>query len=372
MNLSTVLLPKGSRWTVVLTITLLAGPACSGESCPTCIDGVDPDRLIDPLTLGDGSGYPAAEWTVAVDPQRLGWSKKKLENLTDYAAGLNSDGFMIVDRGVVVWEYGNTARNIIVQSCRKSFLASLYGIYHAQGLIDLDATMEELGIDDLPPSLTAEEKQATVEQLLMARSGVYHEAAAESQSMKDARPIRGSHPPGTFWYYNNWDFNVLGTLFIQLTGMDVFQALFDDFAVPLQMQDFQPSNGWYYYQDMSEHPAYHFSMSPRDMARFGLLILREGRWRGEQIVPEAWVDRMLAPYSDAGSTWDYSYMWWVGKAGRWGGHTIYAARGGSGQAIYIVDDMDLVITHKVDNDVWRGGWSEVNTLVRRIMDAKVF
>ena len=39
----------------------------------------------------------------------------------------------------------------------------------------------------------------------MARSGVYHEAAAESQSMKDARPDRGSHPPGTFYYYNNWD-----------------------------------------------------------------------------------------------------------------------------------------------------------------------
>lgn len=44
--------------------------------------------------------------------------------------------------------------------------------------------------------------------------------------MKDARPPRGSHPPGTFWYYNNWDFNVLGTIFIQLTGEDIFQAIF--------------------------------------------------------------------------------------------------------------------------------------------------
>jgi hypothetical protein len=81
---------------------------------------------------------------------------------------------------------------------------------------------------------------------------------------------------------------------------------------------------------------------------------------------------MLTPYSDAGGTWDYSYMWWIGKAQAWDGHTIYAARGGGGQAIYIVDDMDLVITHKVDNAVWQGGWSEVNTLVRRILSAKVF
>jgi hypothetical protein len=65
-------------------------------------------------------------------------------------------------------------------------------------------------------------------------------------------------------------------------------------------------------------------------------------------------------------------MWWIGKAGAWGGYTIYAARGGGGQAIYVVDDMDVVITHKVDNSRWYGGWSQVNTLVRRILDAKVF
>ena len=40
--------------------------------------------------------------------------------------------------------------------------------------------------------------------------------------MRDGRPKRGSHAPGTFWYYNNWDFNVLGTVFRQLTGADIF------------------------------------------------------------------------------------------------------------------------------------------------------
>ena len=358
---------------ILLSGALLFGlPACSDDGCPTCIDGVDPARLIDPATLGDGSGYPGTTWIVAPDPKLLGWSQKRLENARDYAESLGSDGFMVVDRGVVVWEYGNTSRNLVVQSCRKSFLSALYGIYYDQGLIDLDATMAELGIDDLPPSLTPEEKQATVEQLLMARSGVYHEAAAESQSMKDARPPRYSHSPGTFWYYNNWDFNVLGTLFIQLTGKDVFQALYDDFAEPLQMQDFQPSNGAYYLEAMSQHPAYHFSMSPRDMARFGLLVLRDGRWREEQIVTAAWVDRMLTPYSDAGSSWDYGYMWWVGKPEAWGGHTVYAARGGSGQAIFVVKDLEVVITHKVDNNNWTHGWSQVDGLGRMILDAKVF
>ncbi len=355
-----------------LSAAVLLLPACGDDDCPICVDGVNPDNLVDPLTLGDGSGYPSAAWTVAPSPEALGWSTKRLNLLTDDAQGLRSDGFMVVDRGVVVWEYGNTHRNLIVQSCRKSFLSALYGIYHDQGLIDLDATMEDLGIDDLPPSLTQEEKQATVDQLLQARSGVYHEAAAESQSMKDARPLRHSHPPGTFWYYNNWDFNVLGTLFIQLTGKDIFQALYDDFAVPLQMQDFQPSNGGYYYEAMSMHPAYHFSMSPRDMARFGLLISREGRWRHEQIVPAAWVTQSVFPYSDAGTTWDYGYMWWVGAPEAWEGQRVYAARGGGGQAVFVFPDLDVVISHKVDNAVWRGGWSDVYELVRSILRAKIF
>jgi CubicO group peptidase (beta-lactamase class C family) len=287
------------------------------------------------------------------------------------AVAMGSDAFLVVDRGVVVWDFGRTSKNYVVQSCRKSFLSALYGIFVHDGTIDLGQTLAELGIDDLPPVLTEVEKTATLEDLIMARSGVYHEAAAESQSMKDARPERGSHAPGTFWYYNNWDFNVLGTAMIQLTGEDIFEALHQRVAVPLQMQGFQPSNGWYYYQEMSEHPAYHFNMSARDMARFGLLFSREGRWKEEQIVSADWVKRSTLPYSDAGSAFDYGYMWWVGEPSYWAGHDVIAALGGSGQAIFVVRDMDIVITHKVDYDTWRGDWAAVYDLVKRILVAKV-
>jgi CubicO group peptidase (beta-lactamase class C family) len=284
---------------------------------------------------------------------------------------MGSDAFTVVDRGILVWDYGLTAKTYVVQSCRKSFLSALYGIYVERGDIDLSSTLEELEIDDLPPVLTPEEKQATIHQLLQARSGVYHEAAAESQSMKDARPARGSHAPGTFWYYNNWDFNALGTIFGQLTGADIFEAIHMHFALPLQMEDFVPSNGFYQYEDMSIHPAYHFGMSARDMARFGLLFLSDGRWRGSQIVPQAWVTESTTGYSDAGANWDYGYMWWAGKPAAWGGHQVYAALGGSGQAIFVVPDMEVVITHKVDYDSWGSSWGGVYDLVRRILVAKV-
>ena len=58
-------------------------------------------------------------------------------------------------------------------------LSSLYGIHVDNGNIDLDATLEELNIDDISPGLTDAEKQATVRDLISSRSGVYHVAAAE-------------------------------------------------------------------------------------------------------------------------------------------------------------------------------------------------
>src|SRR5215207_10720892 len=54
---------------------------------------------------------------------------------------------------------------------------------------------------------------------------IYHGAAYETFDMARARPPRGSHAPGEFWYYNNWDFNALGTIYTRLTGEDIFEAV---------------------------------------------------------------------------------------------------------------------------------------------------
>ena len=336
-------------------------------SCGSPVAVVD---LIDPAEVCGGECWPEASWTSAPSSAALGWSEAGLDGARRYSQQIGSDAVMVVDRGLVVAEWGATDRVHWVQSARKSFLSALYGIYVAEGAIDLSLTLADLGLDDIPPSLTDIEKQATLEQLLQARSGVYHEAAAESQSMKDARPARGSHPPGTFWYYNNWDFNVLGVVFNQVTGDDLFHALYDRLAVPLGMQDFHASDGLYLYEPVSEHPAYPFAMSARDMARFGLLMARKGAWKGEQVVPESWVERSTQPYSDAGGTWGYGYMWWVGKPSYYEGRPMFAALGGAGHAIYVFPDLDVVVVHRVDAGTYRFGWNEVDELLRRVLAAR--
>ncbi len=324
-------------------------------------------QAFDPAGLNDGAVYPEAAWQEAPFPGALGWSAPKLREAKNLSLRLGSDAVFIVDRGVVVDKWGDVDKNEIVRSVRKSFLSGLYGIFVEKGIIDLQATVDSLGIDDLH-GLTSVEKTATVEQLLQSRSGVYHTAAAQSDRAKSLRPERGSYSPGEFFYYNNWDFNALGTIFIQLTGEDVFQAIAERFATPLQMQDFSAENTLYYYErDQSIHPAYHFEMSARDLARFGLLYLRNGRWNDAQIIPSSWIERSFVPYSDAGPEWGYGYMWWIAKPSEFLHYEMAAARGGSGHALYIFPEIETIIVHRAE---WSKTWAEVNQIIRCILLAK--
>jgi len=296
--------------------------------------------------------YPAQEWQ-KVDPAAAGWSMDRLRAAQDYAEKLGTTAVMIVQHGRVVASWGDVSQRVRVNSVRKSFLSALYGMAIAEGRIDPTATLETLGIEDKAPGLTPAEKQARVRDLLMARSGVYHEAASEPARMKDRRPERGSHPPDTYWYYNNWDFNALGTIYRQRTGEDIFAAIEKKIARPLGMQDFTAKDGKYVYAKASNHPAYHLDMSARDLARFGWLFLNKGRWGDRQVVPTTWVAESTRAYSDASylKNTGYGYMWWVAKGGKHRGARVgegaFSARGYGGQFILVspADDLVVVLLH---------------------------
>ena len=152
---------------------------------------------------------------------------------------------MIVQGGHVVDEWGDVALKIETQSVRKSFLSALYGIHVAEGRIDLGKTVGQLGIDDKEPVLTEAEKQATVLDLLRARSGVYHPVGLETAYLKATQPSRGSFAVGEHYYYNNWDFNALGTIFEKVTGTKIFEEFDRRIAKPLGMQDLSAADGRY-------------------------------------------------------------------------------------------------------------------------------
>ena len=166
------------------------------------------------------------------------------------------------------FEYGDLKRVSKVASVRKSVLAMLYGNYS----VDLGKTVAELGLDDVQPFLEIG-KAATLFHLLTARSGVYLPTANEG--LTALSPRRGSQGPGTYFQYQNWDFNAAGTAFEKLAGKDIFVALEEDLAKPIRMQDFerklQRKNNE---MPITKHPEYAMYLSTRDMGRLASALAR--------------------------------------------------------------------------------------------------
>ena len=335
----------------VLALVLAGGTACAGRMTPS--SGA---ATLAPSARGNVI-FPGAAWARAQSPEAAGFSSAKLEALRPRLKRLATTGMVVIAGGEIVFDYGDISEVSYIASVRKSVLAMLFGRQVENGTIRLDKTLREMKITDRG-GLSDQELEATIADLLAARSGVYHPASNAGDSLADAPP-RGSQRHGTYFLYSNWDFNALGTIYEQETGRDLYDALEAEIARPIGMQDFhrelhQKSGDL----SRSVHPAYHMHFSTRDMARIGYLMLHEGRWANVQLVPGAWTKRIVTPVTRStgmnpsgfrGGPFGYGLLWWVfdgpSSAGAFDG--AYTGIGAGGQYITVLPKLDLVVAHKV-------------------------
>jgi hypothetical protein len=106
--------------------------------------------------------YPGATWESIASPEDAGWSAQQLDTARACAEVLGSAAVMVITGGKILVEWGDTARRLPCHSMRKSLLSSLFGLALQEGRLHTSQTLEELGIDDNEPALTAQEKQATL------------------------------------------------------------------------------------------------------------------------------------------------------------------------------------------------------------------
>ena len=324
--------------------------------------------------------YPGKIWSKVKTPEELGWSSEKLKLARPYSESIGSAAVMIIVNGEILDEWGETTKKLNVRSIMKTFMNALYGIAVRDGKINIQSTLAELHIDDNEPSLTPAEQQARIADLLQARSGVYHASSADTPAMREGKPQRGSHLPGTFWYYHNWDFCALGGIYERATQSSLFEDFNRLIAQPLEMEDFHLEDTQYRRGPESRYPWYAFRMSARDLARFGLLYLRQGAWRGQQIVPRQWTEESLKPYSDA-STWGrggYGMLWWVAMNNRLFPNVevsdkAFAGTGLGGDYLVMIPDRDLVVVHRTNTDMPqpRINDKQFGTLLKMILDARM-
>lgn len=323
--------------------------------------------------------FPGADW-VEADPAASGWDAAKLSEAKAVFAAQPSAAVVVVHQGRLVAQWGSVGTRYTAQSVRKALVNSLVGKLVDQRRLRVSDTLAALGIDDQSPALTESEKRATLQDLMRSRSGIFHTALYEVGGWKKERMAlaeeerqagRDLYPAGAYWIYNNWDFNAVGTV-IEKTARRGIGPLFGEWvARPLQMQDFRPEDVEYTTSDhpaeqrfgnVSDHRAYVFNISTRDLARYGLLYLACGRWNGRQIVSEAWIresltgiDTRIGRPADRRRTGfgDYGYLWQIDRPGARRYEMLetrepyYIASGARGHAMLVMPYLDLVVAHQV-------------------------
>ncbi|HEY0966271.1 MAG TPA: serine hydrolase [Opitutaceae bacterium] len=328
--------------------------------------------------------FPGKEWeqVKVADLPGYGWDAKKLAEIRTYIRDeANTTGLVVVDRGRSVFTYGDIQELSYLASARKSVLAMLYGKWVRNGTVKLDATLEQLGMDDIGGLLPVE-KQATVHHLITARSGVYHPASNSGDDLASA-PARGSQTPGTYMLYSNWDFNAAGAAFELITKRNIFDELEEQIARPIGFQDWnraeQRKTGDL---TVSRNPAYHMWLSTRDMARIGLLMLNEGQWEGRQVIDREWAREIVRPVTPRSEMnpvrrrqgyFGYGYMWWVYDGPRAIGafKGAYTARGAVGQWITVLPAVGLVVAHKTNNIYERTtSWESYERMLELLLEAR--
>jgi CubicO group peptidase (beta-lactamase class C family) len=323
--------------------------------------------------------FPGEEWR-SVDPGRRGWDESRLAEAQKVFESQPSAAVMVIHRGRLIADWGSVAEPYTAQSVRKGLVSSLVGQLVAEGRLDLDATLEDMAINDVDPPLSRAEKQATLRDLLRSRSGIFHSALYEvggwtRERMMLAEEERAAgydlYPPGAYWIYNNWDFNAVGTIIENAAGETIGPHFARKIAEPTKMQDFRSEHVEYTTSDhpaeqrfgnVSSHRAYVFNISTRDLARYGLLYLNCGKWARKQIVPKDWVlESIVGPDTREGRPadrqntgfGDYGYLWQIDRPGsrRFAGlktrEPFYIASGARGHLLTVFPYLDLVIAHQV-------------------------
>jgi CubicO group peptidase (beta-lactamase class C family) len=223
--------------------------------------------------------FPPAsgEWAT-MDPQELNWCSDRIDSLYQYLETNQSKAFVLLKDGKIVLEsyfngHSETA-NWYWASAAKTLTAFMVGQAQQQGLLDIDEpTSNYLGQGWT--SCTPNQEQAITirNQLTMTtglNDGVIDDDCTESDCLEYLADA------GSRWSYHNAPYTLLDSVMQMATGMTLNTWCFQNVAQPIGMQGL--------WLNIDYNNVY-FS-NARSMARYGLLLLAEGVWDGNDLLQD--------------------------------------------------------------------------------------
>ena len=355
--------------------------------------------------------FPGQDWEER-EPESLGFSNEKIRGAIQFAidnensvnrnlknAIISAFGYepgfeikgptkprkgpngLIIKDGYIIGKWGDVSRVDMTFSVTKSYLSTVAGLAYQKGLFNLDDKMNTY-INDGKFS-SKHNKEITWHQLLNQSSqwkgnlfGTFDWADRPPRNLSldelKAQEIPG---PGEAYEYNDVRVNLLS-----FSLLNVLQEPLPDILKREIMDPIGASSGWNWYgyeksklilsgeMVSSVSGGGHFGggliINSLDHARFGLLFLRNGKWKNELILSPEWIKLVQQPSENNKS---YGYMWWLNKGTRkWGGlsENIYYGAGFGGNYVVIVPDHNLVVVVRwIDS-------SKTGDFIKKIVDSQ--
>lgn len=259
-----------------------------------------------------------------------------------------------------------------VKSVTKSIASLLFGIALDQGLIE---SVDDKLIDVFPDyfvGVDERKKDITMEDLLTMSAGFEWDNDNGSYKStwwnhKNPNQFAIQYPkltsePGSQFNYNSG----LSHLLLGIIDKKYQEGSVEDFA---RKYLFEPMgiNRYEWGTDNRGQIRGHseLSLRPRDMAKFGQLVLDRGVFDGKRIVSGKWIDKSTAVANSGSQIGQYGYQWWIKDLGN---ETAICAFGVGGQFILIFPESKMVIVATSDWNQMRNNWKPLFVTKRFVLD----
>ena len=283
----------------------------------------------------------------------------------------NTEGIIIVKNGYIAYEKYFNGMNlnskVNVASITKSIISALIGIAIDRGYI---SSADDKVIDYFKEYNFKENKyrnEVTIKDLLTMSAPFPFSNFNEPMNkmrrsdnwVKYALSIMGTgNKPGKF-KYSTAGTHILSGIITKVTGLSarefsnkyLFNKIGAGLVLDVPLTEFSLTNvfghgidGWVNDPQGVSAGGWGLTLTLRDMARFGLLYLRKGKWKEEQVISQKWIEDSIKFYHH-----DYGYLFWLKEINN---VFTFSAKGFGGNIITVIPSMDTVVvtTAKIETD----------------------
>lgn len=291
---------------------------------------------------------------------------------------------VIIKNGYIVAQWGDVNRVDMTFSATKSYLSTIAGLAIDNGLIKNVTDKVSTYVWD--ENFEGEHNSKITWDHLLTQSSDWSGSLFGLQDWADRPPKEGGIDdwknrkllePGAVFEYNDVRVNLLSYSLLQVWRKPLPIVLKEKILDPIGAST---TWRWFGYENSfvnmdglmmqsvsgGGHHGGGIFINTLDHARFGLLFLRNGKWKNQQLVSEKWV---TAVQQSSVPNKNYGYMWWINADKKWAAVSskVYSAQGFGGNYIIVDNEHDLVVVARWMDDSKVG---DVLSLIIKSIDNK--